>query len=134
MNNRIKKIIQDLAFLTFVVIVFLVTSNIVLGIYYSAKNVWRVWKYTQAHGGRPTGKGAPFFYADGSPVVSSKRLDYQLTWFNYNYYTGADPAYVSEVLDDFYALAMKGLTFQPWTEHSESFYNGKRVHVDRDEL
>lgn len=135
MKSRIKKIINDLSTMTFSVIVFFVISNFILSIYYSAKDVWRAWKYAQSHSGEAQDSaGAPFFYPDGRPVFTSKRLDYQLRAFNYNSYTGADPAYVSDVLDDFYELVQEGLVFQPWTEYAEPLYDGKRLHVDRDEF
>lgn len=74
------------------------------------------------------------FNPDGSPVDNGKRNSYQLGWIDLHAYEGLSPSYVSEVLDDSYELAERGMAYQPWVEFAEPEFHGKLVAVERDEL
>ncbi|MFO0732705.1 MAG: hypothetical protein U0361_17350 [Nitrospiraceae bacterium] len=74
----------------------------------------------------------PFFNADGSPIDNGKRSSYQLEWFDFNGYGLDDQQYASEVLDEFYELALEGMAYQPWVLFSEPPFQGKRVRVEVD--
>lgn len=73
-----------------------------------------------------------FFNPDGSPLDNGKRNEYQSAWIDFNAYGNLEPAYVSDVLDDFYELSNLGMTFQPWVLFSEPPFQGKRVTVEID--
>lgn len=73
-----------------------------------------------------------FFNQDGSPLDNGKRNEYQSAWIDFNAYGNLEPAYVSDVLDDFYELSNLGMTFQPWVLFSEPPFQGKRVTVEVD--
>lgn len=77
-------------------------------------------------------RGGQLFNADGSPVDNGKRNSYQMAWIDYTAYGNLDPAYVSEVLDEFYTLSALGLMYQPWVQFAEPPYQGKHVTVETD--
>lgn len=73
-----------------------------------------------------------FFDPDGSPLNNGKRNEYQSAWIDFNAYGNLEPAYVSDVLDDFYELSNLGMTSQPWVLFSEPPFLGRRVTVETD--
>ncbi|HEX2056126.1 MAG TPA: hypothetical protein VHF07_06515, partial [Nitrospiraceae bacterium] len=74
------------------------------------------------------------FNPDGSPVDNGKRSLYQLDWIDFNAYGDVDAAYVSEVLDDFFALSNLGLQYQPWVQFAEPTFHGKHLIIENDVL
>ncbi len=52
-----------------------------------------------------------FFNPDGSPLDNGKRNEYQSAWIDFNAYGNLEPAYVSDVLDDFYELSNYWMIF-----------------------
>lgn len=111
------------------IIVLLIAANLVLGIVYALRDA-------RASRNEATAAlnvaAAPRFNPDGSPVSTAKRNEYQMAWIDFQAYGESDPAYVADVLDDFYDLGKAGMTYQPWVEFAEPAFQGKRVTVEPD--
>ena len=91
------------------IIVLLIAANLVLGIVYALRDA-------RASRNEATAAlnvaAAPRFNPDGSPVSTAKRNEYQMAWIDFQA-VESDPAYVADVLDDFYDLGKAGMTYQP---------------------
>lgn len=107
-----------------IIVVFIIT-NVLIGSAYSIKDYFCKGPISY------TGKS--LFNEDGTPVNNGKRDLFQLTWFDFNACKELGEQYVSEILDDFHLLSLKGLIYQPWVQYVNPPYAGKRVNIIRGE-
>jgi|GEM_PF-1386921 len=77
-------------------------------------------------------RGAKLFEEDGRPVDNGRRTALAMGWFDYTAYGDYDPAYVGEVLDEFWSLEQKGFFYQPWVQHTEPLFQGELVSIVSD--
>lgn len=103
-----------------------VLLNVILGLGY--------WVVDTVGKPNPRGEAGRLFRDDGAPIQTGKRDDFEMQWFDYKAYdVDVGPAYVGELLDDFYEMGREGFVYQPWVQFSEPPYNSRLLNVDLDE-
>lgn len=127
--EKIKRLYQSTALVTFNTLLFLIVLNLILGVFYFIKD-----RRAQASvaTSSPTAPPAKLFNDDGSPVDNGERTPYQLQWFDYNATNEISQNDAGEILDDFTHLERRGFIYQPWVQFSEPPFAGRRVSVDTD--
>ena len=112
------------------IVVLLIAANLALGAVYMIRDAKN--RFHPEPPATLNGSAVPRFNVDGSPLSTAKRNEYQMAWIDFQAYGVNDPAYVADVLDDFYDLGKAGMAYQPWVEFAEPAFKGKRVTVEPD--
>lgn len=119
-----KRLYNNLGLLLLNTLLLFIGLNLLLALVYA------VVDYRAAN--RAVPEGAALFTATGAPVDNGKRMDYQMTWFDYSATQEVSQSHAAEVLDDFYDLSQVGFVYQPWVQFSEPPFAGQRVSVGVD--